>query len=128
MPNSPISYKVEGVDETIDAFNQVRKEWDQAGAAEAAGEAILPDVRAKSRRATGAMQAGWGVQSDEEEGNAVFLNTQYYYSFQEFGSVYVEPTFAIPRAFYENEDAVLQAYEDAIMEAAEDAGFPTGII
>lgn len=115
--------RVEGKEEAIAAFKEVGKqvESERAAFAVAAGEALIPDVSQFSRRDTGAMAAGWGVSSDGEV--AAFDNTQDYWTYQEFGTQDIFPMYAILRAWQQNEETVLKAYNDEIGKVAENAGF-----
>jgi len=109
---------VTGIPETVDALNKVAN-MDMQKAETEAGRAILPTVKANTRHATGALQSSWAV-----EGGA-FINTQDYAPFQEFGTVFVDPTFAVARAWDEKQSAVEQAFAKEIERVASQAGFDT---
>lgn len=115
--------RVEGTQEAIAAFKQVGKdlESERAAIAVTAGEMLIPDVSKLSRRDTGAMAAGWGVGTDGTV--AMFENTQDYWTYQEFGTQDIFPMYAIIRAWQQNEDTVLKAYNDEFEKVAADAGF-----
>lgn len=112
----PKQIVVEGKQEVINALNDV-KEFDKDAAANNAAFALLPSVKANTRVRTGLLSASWEV----EEG--AFVNDVPYVVPQEFGSRYIEGSFATVRAFAEHEDEVVKAYEKEIEDAARQAGF-----
>lgn len=114
--------RVEGKEETLKAFHDFEKNLDFARAAANAGEAMLPDVKALTRRKTGAMQSSWDVEEIDEK-RAAFTNDMFYAGWQEFGTENVEPTLAVNRAWSKNESEIVGAYEDEIERAAQAAGF-----
>lgn len=123
MPEPSVNAKVLGIPEAQKAFRKFGREIQrQSGVvATEAAETMLPDVRAGSRRDTGTMIAGFGVDTQDEV--AVFVNTEFYWTFQEFGTHEIEPTNAIMQSWEKNEKDILKEYDKHYKEIAEDNGF-----
>lgn len=113
--------RIEGVPEAQRAFASVAKQATPEALSVAAAEAIIPDVAGFSRRDSGAMAEGWEIVGDGDV--AYFMNSQDYWTYQEFGTESIEPMRAIPRAWDANEEAVLAATGEVVIEAGKDAGF-----
>lgn len=114
-------FRVEGTEEVVEAFHSVKRDFSPAEAAEAAGNALLPDVKRNTRVKTGALQAAWRV--DRNDTGAEFINTVWYATIQEYGTDLIEPTHAVQRAWDENEQAILEAFTDEVERAGQSAGF-----
>lgn len=117
------SIHVEGVKEAQDAFRGVGRDLSesQAAFAQDAAEVLIPDITRMSRKHTGAMSQGFGVET--EETSAFFVNTEEYWTFQEFGTEDVEPTRAIQRSWERNEKDVVEAYDKNVKQTAKENGF-----
>jgi hypothetical protein len=113
-----IVLEVTGIDETVAAFHKLDR-FDIERAEHDAGVAVLPTVVANTRTSTGLMASAWAI-----EGQA-FINTVEYSPMQEFGTIYVEPTFAVFRAWEEQEERVAKVFEDQILHDAAKEGFTT---
>lgn len=115
------SARVEGIPEAQQAFRDVQRGIDKTVLAEAAGQELLPSIARYSRRDTGAMAEGWGVEPSSDA--AAIVNTQPYMPFQEFGTEAIDPMNAVATAWDHNQEDVLRAYDEGLKEVAEDAGF-----
>ena len=115
MPNA-ITGTVEGTAEVNSAIKAVAG-FDQIKAANRAIEAIIPYVKAGSRMLTGTMAGAWMAR------DAAFYNQVEYAPYQEFGTVYVEPTHAIQAAWDGHSAEVTEAYSEEIDSAISEAGF-----
>lgn len=114
--------RVEGTDEAIKSFQDFGKSvTDKAALAEAGGDVLVPYIATISRYDTGQMAAGWGITPIDD--GAAFINTQDYWTYQEFGTEDIEPMGAITQAWARREDAVVEAYNEALQKAADNAGF-----
>jgi len=111
-----IEFVVTGIPETVAAFDKL-DDWDIEAAEQAAGGALLPEVKSGTRQASGLMAGAWAV-----EGGA-FINTIEYSSYQEFGTAYIEAADAIRKAWDAGEDKVVKAFEAQITDDAKKAGF-----
>jgi hypothetical protein len=107
-----------GEEEVKRALEKVRT-FNKAAAESGAVNALLPAVRANTRRQFGALQAGW------QAGTSEFINTVPYAVVQEFGGVYIDPTNAILHAWESNSEAIINAFNTEIDSAASQAGFDT---
>lgn len=87
------------------------------------GSLLLPDIRAHTRRATGALAASW--ESTAEPLQAAFSNPQKYAVVQEFGGVEIEPTNAVAQAYEGNKDGIAGAYSAGLDKRAKRTGFDT---
>lgn len=117
------SVRVEGIPEAQAAFRGVSRDFEneQAQLAEDAANTLIPDIEHLTRRDTGAMAGGWGVDTDKA--SAFFVNSQEYWTFQEFGTEDVEPTLAILHSWERNEKDVVAAYDKGMKQIAKDNGF-----
>lgn len=115
--------RVEGIPEAQAAFRGVSRDFDQEKAtlAEDAANVLIPDIQHLTRVHTGAMAAGWDVDTDKD--SAFFVNSQEYWTFQEFGTEDVEPTLAILHSWERNEKDVVATYDKGMKEIAEGNGF-----
>jgi hypothetical protein len=109
---------VTGIPEVTDALERVGNMSFEKAEHEA-GKALLGDIRSKTRFATGAMQGGWNLDGGS------FVNSVDYASKQEFGTQFVDPTFAVFRSWDEKQDAIEKAFAKEIDNAASQAGFDT---
>jgi hypothetical protein len=109
---------VTGEEEVNRALEKVRK-FDIAAARSRAINALLPTVASNTRRETGAMAAQWVEQ------NQAFVNTASYSVVQEFGGMWIEPTYAVFSAWDANHEAIINAFNTEIDSAADQAGFDT---
>jgi bacteriophage HK97-gp10 putative tail-component len=117
----PEPVRVEGIPEAQAAYRKVGRTIDYGAAAEAAGKEMIPDIRTFTRKDSGALALGWGVESDDKE--AAFVNTQDYWTYQEFGTENVDPTLAIFRSWERNEKDVVKSYDEEVTKKAANAGF-----
>jgi hypothetical protein len=116
----PDNITVEGGEEVIAALIHAGK-WDQSAAAMAAGERILPEVVALTRSQSGDMQRGWDVAPIDK--SAEFVNVVDYWTYQEFGTESINPTYAIFDAWDSGQKEIKDAYHDEIVKQARSAGF-----
>jgi hypothetical protein len=116
MPS--IEFEVTGIPETVAAFDKLDR-LDYSKAANAAGRAVLPAVRERTRHDTGAMQGAWNVEGE------AFINNEVYSSYQEFGTRYVPATLAVFTAWESEQQAVIREFEEHIEDAASQIGFDT---
>jgi len=114
----PISVTVTGQQETTRALRQVKR-FDEDEAAENAASALLPYIRDLTRKDSGRMAKGWKA-TDE-----AFINEVPYAVFQEFGTVWIEPTLALQEVWDTEGDKVAREYEKEIEHEARRAGFDT---
>jgi len=118
--------KVEGVPETVRAFDKVEdKVKDLSDAHRAEAEMLLPDVLSRTRRKSGTLASGW--QTDGIATEAKFSNDVVYAGVQEYGwsEHNIEPTNAISQAFASNTERTEKVYSDAIERIGKSAGFDT---
>ena len=118
--------KVEGIPETVRAFDKVEdKIQDLSDAHRAEAEMLLPDVLSKTRRKSGTLAGGW--QTDGIATEAKFSNDVVYAGVQEYGWAdhNIEPTNAIAQAFASNTERTEKVYSDAIERIGKSAGFDT---
>ena len=118
--------KVEGVDETVRAFNKVDSSiQDLSDAHQAEADMLLPEIERLTRKETGTLAGSW--QTDAIATEAKFINELVYAPIQEFGwsAHNIEPTNAIARAFEANEKRTEAVYSDAIARIGDKAGFDT---
>jgi hypothetical protein len=113
-----VEFVVTGIPETVAAFNEF-DDWDIEAAEQAAGEALLPEVKSGTRQDSGYMAGAWEVKG------GTFLNAVEYSPFQEFGTTYVEAAEAIRKAWEAGEDKVVKAFEEQLTDDAKKAGFDT---
>lgn len=111
-----IELVVTGIPETVHALESLGK-FDIEKAEQNAADALIPAVKAGTRTESGALAGGWIA-----EGGG-FVNHVDYVLYQEFGTVYVEPTFAIGKAMEQEQQLVTKAFEDEIQHAADKARF-----
>ena len=115
---------VEGAPEVQRAFNKVDdKIADLSKAHQAEAEMLLSDVQSATRHDTGALASSWRTDGIATE--ARFLNEQPYASIQEFGSLTIEPTYAVQKAFEANTERTEAVYADALRDIGQSAGFDT---
>jgi hypothetical protein len=118
--------KIEGVPETVRAFNNVEeKVKDLSDAHKAEADMLLPDVLSKTRRKTGTLAAGWETDGLPEQ--AQFINNVVYAGVQEYGwsAHNIEPTNAVSQAFASSEERTKAVYADAVERIGQSAGFDT---
>lgn len=115
MPEDKIRVTIEGDDEVNRALDAVA-DFDKVAAANRAAEAVIPYVRANTRVLTGLMSASWQAKDES------FVNTVPYSIYQEYGTVYVDPTHAIQRAWNSHSDEAVKAYGAEIDSAIQKAG------
>lgn len=113
--------RVEGVPEAQEAFASVREDVTPGAVAGAAAEAVIPYVSRLSRRDTGAMAQGWDVQTEDTE--AYFINSQDYWTYQEFGTESIDPMHAIPQAWERAENDAIEAAGKVVIDVGKDNGF-----
>lgn len=113
-----IALTVTGIPETVEAFRHLEN-FDIERAEKEAGEVVLPTVASNTRTSTGLMASAWAIEGQS------FINSVDYSPMQEFGTVYVEPTFAVFRAWEEQEERVVKVFEEQIEHDAAKAGFDT---
>lgn len=118
MSESETGIKVTGQAEVNAALHAVA-DFDVAAAEGGAVNALLPSVKAGTRRRYGILAAAWIEQQ------SAFVNSMPYAVVQEFGSIYVEPTNAIQQSWDSGQDAVINAFIKEIDSAAAQAGFDT---
>jgi hypothetical protein len=92
-------------------------DFNKEAAASEAVTLLLPAVRAGTRMRTGLLASGWGVEQ------GAFVNEVPYSVPQEFGTEFIEGSYATIRAWESGEADVLKAYEKEIDSAARKAGF-----
>jgi hypothetical protein len=109
---------VTGIPETVAAFDRLAA-IDYEKVETEAGKSVLSAVKGKTRHDTGSLQGAWSV-----EGGA-FINNEEYASYQEFGTRFVSPTFAVFHAWDEKQSEVEKAFEKEITSVAAKAGFDT---
>lgn len=85
------------------------------------GNLLLPDIRARTRRLSGALAASWETTAEPMRAN--FTNPQKYAVVQEFGGVQIEPTNAVARAYEDNQDAIAERYGSGLAKRGKRAGF-----
>jgi Bacteriophage HK97-gp10, putative tail-component len=109
---------VTGIPETVASFDKLAA-MDYSKAEGEAGRSVLSTVKALTRSDTGHLQSAWNV-----EGGA-FVNEEDYATYQEFGTRYVPPAFAVFRAWDAKQAQVEKAFEKEIENVARQAGFDT---
>lgn len=107
---------IEGQAEVQRALEHVAA-FDKDAAATEAATLLLPAVRAGTRVNTGLMASSWGIEM------GAFVNEVPYSVPQEFGSEFMEGSYATIRAWESGESDVLKAYNKEIEDAAKQAGF-----
>lgn len=107
-----------GEEEVKRALEKVRQ-FNVLAAESGAINALLPAVKAGTRRQFGLLQAGWQASASS------FINTVPYAVVQEFGGIYVDATNAILHAWDSNSEAIINAFNTEIDSAASQAGFDT---
>ena len=114
MPK-PLSVSVEGVPQVNAALRRVG-DYDKEKASDKAGRGLLPYVKGGTRTKTGALRDSWDVKQ------GAFINEQFYATFQEFGTVHIEPMNAIGKAAESHERELIDAFDREIQDAANKAG------
>jgi hypothetical protein len=110
-----IHAEVSGISETVAAFDAVAN-FDVEKAENEAGQAILEDVKSRTRSSTGRLAGGYEVKDGK------FINEVEYAGFQEFGTQWIEPTRAISAAWESSKDKVEGIFEKGIEDAGRKAG------
>jgi hypothetical protein len=118
--------KVDGVPQTVAAFNKVSNDiQDLSKAHQAEANMLLPAIKSATRKRSGDLAGAW--QGDGIATEAKFINSVVYAGVQEYGwpSHNIEPTNAIIQAYERNSERTEAIYADAIGDIARRAGFDT---
>lgn len=114
-------FTVRGVPEVKASLHAAGAGFDEAKASQDAAEAILPEVKRRTRVQSGASQQSWRVEGMPD--GAAFINEMEYAAYQEFGTEDIDPTYAVFHAWTDNEDDVLKAFAKEVKASGKDAGF-----
>lgn len=113
-----VKVTVTGVQETVAAFDKLDS-VDVRKVEDAAGKAVVDAVKGFTRSDSGDLASAWDVAGGE------FINYIAYAGYQEFGTTYVDPTFAVRRAWETQEKQAQEAAEKVYQDVAAKAGFDT---
>lgn len=108
--------EVTGVKENAKALTKA-SELNTVKAGTDAARDLLPFIKAETRQESGVLKGGWYVE------DSAFLNMVEYAPFQEFGTVYIDPTDAIRKTIDKHEEVLTGVFEKEQERAAKQAGF-----
>lgn len=107
---------VTGQKENAKAIERVA-DFDAVAAAENTAKELIPDIKANSRRDSGAMAASWIASGEYIE------NSVPYTGYQEYGTAFITPMNAIGQAIDKHPEKITREFEAEIGRAADKAGF-----